>query len=108
MKGGTKKMTNRDVAAMKLRFFLDSNNITAQEVADTLRVSRKAVYAYRRGLNAVPDDYKKILEEKFGLNIYDVFYNPFFDKVATTKICNKETNKYRKLSGARTLKILNE
>ena len=102
-------MTNRDIAAMKFRFFLDSNGISAQEVADALRISRKSVYAYRRGSNTVPDDYKKMLEEKFGLNIYDVFYNPYFDKVATIKLEEKEeNNKWRKFLENRIPTILNE
>lgn len=102
-------MTNRDIAAMKLRFFLDSNGIKAQEVADKLRVSRKAVYAYRKGINPVPDDYKLILEKEFNLNIYDVFFNPYFDKTATIVITDKEIDlKWRKLLASQTLKTLNE
>lgn len=66
---------NKPISAIKFRNFCHNKELRAKDLAEMLGVSTGAVYKYWEGKIAVPDDKKKILEEKTGLNIYEIFYN---------------------------------
>ena len=65
----------KPIYAIKFKRFCEDNNISAQDVARALNLSRAAVYKYWSGDAIVPDTNKKILERKMGLPIYETFYN---------------------------------
>lgn len=69
----------KPIYAIKFKNFCQNNNYSAQDIADILRVQKGTIYKYYSGHIAVPDDSKKLLEQRTGLNIYDVFYNDSFD-----------------------------
>jgi len=68
-------MKNKNLSsAIKFRNFCFNNELKADVVAEVLNVSVATIYKYWSGGAAVPDTNKKILEEKFGLDIYDTFF----------------------------------
>ena len=68
-------MKNKNLSsAIKFRNFCFNNELRANDIAECLNVSVATIYKYWSGSVAVPDTSKKILEEKFGLNIYDTFF----------------------------------
>ena len=69
------KYTNRPVSAIKFHKFCRNNDLSAKDLAEMLDQSVSAIYKYWNGKITVPDDKKKILAEKTGLDIYEVFYN---------------------------------
>lgn len=77
------------VWALKFRNFLDDNKYTASDIAKILQIHVATVYSYRSGKNRIPDELKKKLETEIGLPIYDVFYNPLFDKKAVVTLTER-------------------
>ena len=69
------RYANRPISAIKFRKFCYNNDLKAKDLAEMLDQSVSTIYKYWRGVIAIPDDKKKILEEKAGLNIYEIFYN---------------------------------
>ena len=69
------KFANRPVSAIKFRKFCYNNDLQAKDLAEMLDQSVSTIYKYWSGRIAVPDDKKKILAEKTGLDIYEIFYN---------------------------------
>lgn len=69
----------KPIYAIKLKNFCQNNGYTAQDIAEILNLRRGTVYKYFSGQIFVPDDAKKTLEQKMGLNVYDVFFNNSFD-----------------------------
>ena len=65
---------DRRISAIKFRNFCSNNDLKAKDLAEMLDQSVSTIYKYWSGRIAVPDDKKKILEEKAGLDIYEVFY----------------------------------
>lgn len=61
-------------SAIKFRNFCFNKKLSATDIAEALYLRTATVYKYWSGDIAVPDENKKILEEKFGLDIYDIFY----------------------------------
>jgi hypothetical protein len=66
---------NKPVWAIKFRNFCFNNDLQAKDIAQMLHLRTATVYKYWAGLIAVPDDNKKALEQKAGLDIYEVFFN---------------------------------
>lgn len=66
---------NKPVSAIKFRNFCFNNNLQAKDIANMLHLRTATVYKYWAGLIAVPDENKKILEQKAGLDIYEIFFN---------------------------------
>lgn len=69
------KLANRPVSAIKFRKFCYNNDLQAKDLAEMLDQSVSTIYKYWSGRIAIPDDKKKILAEKTGLDIYEIFYN---------------------------------
>ena len=69
----------KPIQAIKFKNFCQNNGYSAQDIAEILNLRKATVYKYYSGLIYVPDDAKKTLEQKTGLNIYDVFFNNSFD-----------------------------
>lgn len=65
----------KTISAIKFRNFCYNHNLQAKDIAKVLNVKVSSVYKYWRGDVVVPDESKKILEQKVGLDIYDTFYN---------------------------------
>ena len=65
---------NRPISAIKFRKFCYNNDLKAKDLAEMLGQSVWTIYKYWDGTIAIPDDKKKILEEKAGMDIYEVFY----------------------------------
>jgi transcriptional regulator with XRE-family HTH domain len=65
----------KDISAIKFRLWCKNNKLSAQDIADVLKVKRSTIYGYWSGGFAVPDESKKILEQKFGLPIYEIFFD---------------------------------
>ena len=65
---------DRRISAVKFRNFCSNNDLKAKDLAEMLDQSVSTIYKYWSGRIAVPDDKKKILEEKAGLDIYEIFY----------------------------------
>ena len=65
---------DRRISAIKFRNFCINNDLKAKDLAEMLDQSVSTIYKYWSGRIAVPDDKKKILEEKAGLDIYEIFY----------------------------------
>lgn len=65
----------KPVWAIKLKRFCEDYNISAEEVAKALNLSRASIYMYWSGRVPVPDQHKKTLEKKLGLPIYETFFN---------------------------------
>lgn len=65
----------KPVWAIKLRNFCFNNDLSAADIAEMLNVKVFTVYKYWSGAIAMPDESKKILEQKIGLDIYETFYN---------------------------------
>jgi len=61
-------------SSIKFRNFCFNNELKAEIIAEALNVSVATIYKYWSGSVAVPDTNKKILEKKFGLDIYDTFF----------------------------------
>lgn len=61
--------------AIKFKRFCEDYNISAEEVAKALNLSKASVYKYWSGSSPVSDANKKILEKKLGLPIYETFFN---------------------------------
>lgn len=74
---------NTPIWAIKLKNFFSDNGYTAKDIADILKVQPTTIYSYISGKNQMNDEFRKILEKEIKLPIYDIFYNPLFDKVAT-------------------------
>lgn len=66
---------NKPVSAIKFRNFCFNNDLQAKDIAEMLHIGTATVYKYWAGLITVPDENKKILEQKAGLDIYEVFFN---------------------------------
>lgn len=69
------RYANRATWAIKFRKFCHNNDLRAKDLAEMLDQSISTIYKYWAGKIAVPDDKKKILAEKTGLDIYEIFYN---------------------------------
>ena len=65
----------KDTSAIKFRLWCKNNKLSAQDIADVLHVKRNTVYSYWSGSFSVPDENKKILEQKLGLPIYEIFFD---------------------------------
>lgn len=65
----------KPIWSIKFRNFCFNNNISAQDVADTLKMSKATIYKYWGGHIPVPDESKKKLERAMGLPIYETFFN---------------------------------
>ena len=65
----------KNISSLKFRLWCRDNGYSAQYIADVLHIQRGTVYSYWAGRTAVPDGYKKELEIKLGLPIYETFYN---------------------------------
>lgn len=65
---------NRPDWAIKFRNFCHNHQYKAKDIAEILHLQTATVYKYWAGIISVPDDNKKILEEKIGLDIYDTFF----------------------------------
>lgn len=74
----------KPVYAIKFKNFCQNAGYSAAAIADMLDVTKSTVYKYYSGRIAVPDEAKKILESKLGLNIYEVFFNERFDNEMVT------------------------
>ena len=66
---------DKPIWAIKFRNFCFNNNLRAIDVAEVLNLQASSIYKYWAGQVSVPDPYKKILEKKLGLDIYETFYN---------------------------------
>lgn len=66
---------NKPVSAIKFRNFCFNNDLQAKDIAEMLHLRTATIYSYWSGRTAVPDDVKKTLEQKAGLDIYEVFFN---------------------------------
>lgn len=66
---------SKPVWAIKLRNFCYNNDLQAKDLAAMLHLRTATVYKYWAGLISVPDENKKILEQKTGLDIYEIFFN---------------------------------
>ena len=66
---------NKPNWAIKFRNFCFNNRLSAQDIADALHLQKSSIYKYWAGDVQVPDESKKILERKFGLDIYETFFN---------------------------------
>lgn len=69
------KKSNKPIYAIKFRNFCFNNDLQARDIAKLLNVKVSTIYKYWSGNVLVPDESKKILEQKIGLDIYDTFYN---------------------------------
>lgn len=69
------KKSNKPVWAIKLRNFCFNNDLRATDIAEMLHLKTATVYKYWAGDITVPDESKKILEQKVGLPIYETFFN---------------------------------
>ena len=67
--------TNKLVSAIKFRKFCYNNDLKAKDLAEMLDQSVWTIYKYWNGTISIPDDKKKTLAEKTGLDIYEIFYN---------------------------------
>jgi transcriptional regulator with XRE-family HTH domain len=69
------RYANRPISAIKFRKFCYNNDLRAKDLAEILDQSVSTIYKYWNGKISVPDDKKKLLAEKTGLDIYEIFYN---------------------------------
>ena len=68
-------MDNKKLLGKRIKELRKTRNITQQDLAEMLDQSVWTIYKYWNGTIARPDDKKKILAEKTGLDIYEIFYN---------------------------------
>ncbi len=69
------KKNNKPVWAIKLRNFCFNNDLRATDIAELLHLKTATIYKYWAGDISVPDESKKILEQKVGLPIYETFFD---------------------------------
>ena len=65
---------NKPDWAIKFRNFCFNNKLAAKDIAEILFVKPATVYKYWAGDISVPDESKKMLEKKTGLDIYEIFF----------------------------------
>ena len=66
---------DKRISAIKFRNFCYNHDLKAKDLSEMLDQSVSTIYKYWSGKIAIPDDKKKILEEKAGLDIYEIFYS---------------------------------
>jgi hypothetical protein len=77
---------NKPIHAIKFRKYCKDNFISAKQIAKILHLNPKTIYCYWAGTIQVPDECKKIMEQKLGLPIYEIFYNESFDVEAVVTL----------------------
>lgn len=73
------------IYAIKLKRFRQSKGLNQKEFADLIGVSEISISFYERGIRRPKDKTMRIMAEKTGLDIYEVFFNEELE----TLLCQK-------------------
>lgn len=68
-------MTKLPVWSIKLKKHCAKKGLTAKKVSELTGLSKPTIDSYFQGKQKPKDDNKKLLAEKIGLDVYEIFFN---------------------------------